>query len=134
VRPEFLGYRSTVAPDDPDDAALAERWTSGLPAEDRLLLAGRTPADLATDAREALLVPDGYLADAALVFGRWPFDVADVRCPVSLWYGERDANAPPRNGRWLAAHLPHATLHLLPGLGHLESLVRSWPAVLDSAS
>jgi hypothetical protein len=25
------------------------------------------------------------------------------------------------------------TLHLLPGLGHLESLVRSWPAVLGSA-
>jgi pimeloyl-ACP methyl ester carboxylesterase len=52
---------------------------------------------------------------------------------VTLWYGERDANAPPRNGRWLAAHLPDATLHLLPGLGHLESLVRSWPAVLGSA-
>ena len=102
VRPDFLAYRARVAPEDPDDAALAERWVAGLPEEDRSLLAARTPADLAADAREALLVPDGYLNDAALVFRRWPFDVAEVRCPVTLWYGERDANAPPRNGRWLA--------------------------------
>jgi pimeloyl-ACP methyl ester carboxylesterase len=134
VRPGFLAYRSGVNPDDPDDAALAERWRGALPAEDGLLLAGRTPADLAADAREALFVPDGYVTDAALVFHRWPFDLADVRCRVTLWYGERDGNAPPRNGRWLAAHLPDATLHLLPGLGHLESLLRSWPNVLRSTN
>lgn len=134
VRPGFLAYRSRVAPDDPDDTALAERWVSGLPDEDRSLLAARTPADLAADAREALLVPDGYLNDAALVFRRWPFEVAEVRCPVTLWYGERDANAPPRNGRWLADRLPDATLQLLPGLGHLESLMRSWPDILRSAA
>jgi pimeloyl-ACP methyl ester carboxylesterase len=99
VRPGFLAYRSRVAPDDPDDAALAERWVSGLPDEDRSLLAARPTTDLAADARAALLVPDGYLNDAALVFHRWPFEVADVGCPVTLWYGERDANAPPRNGR-----------------------------------
>ena len=67
VRPGFVSYRSEVAPEDPDDVALAARWMSALPAEDRMLLAGRTPADLAGDAREALLVPDGYLSDAALV-------------------------------------------------------------------
>ena len=105
-----------------------------LPDEDRSLLAARGPADLAADAREALLVPEGYLNDAVLVFRRWPFEVEDVGCPVTLWYGERDANAPPRNGRWLAGHLPDATLHLLPGLGHLESLLRSWPDVLSSAA
>jgi pimeloyl-ACP methyl ester carboxylesterase len=134
VRPGFLAYRSRMAPDDPDDAALAERWMSGLPAEDRALLALRLPADLAADAREALLVPDGYLHDAALVFHRWAFDVADVRCPVTLWCGGRDAHAPPRNGHWLADRLPHATLHVLPDLGHLETLLRSWPDVLSSAS
>ena len=133
VRPGFLAYRATVDPEDTDDLALADRWTSALPAEDRRVLADRSAADLADDAREALLVPDGYLADAALVFHRWPFDMADVRCPVTLWYGERDANAPMRNGRWLAAHLPDSTLHVLPGLGHLESLVRSWLEVLRSA-
>jgi pimeloyl-ACP methyl ester carboxylesterase len=134
VRPGFLDYRSGVAPDDPDDLALAERWLAPLPHEDRRLLAGRSAGDLAADAREALAVPDGYLSDAALVFRAWGFELADVRCPMTLWYGERDANAPPRNGRWLAERLPRATLHLLPGLGHLESLLRSWPAVLGSAA
>ena len=133
VRPDFLAYRTQVAPEDPDDDALADRWLSALPAEDRVLLAGRSPADLAADAREALLVPDGYLSDAALVFHRWPFEVERIGCPVTLWYGERDANAPPRNGRWLADHLPEATLRVLPGLGHLESLLRSWPEILAGA-
>ncbi len=134
VRPDFLAYRARVAPEDPDDTALAERWVRGLPQEDRSLLAARSPADLAADAREALLVPDGYLNDAALVFRSWPFDLAEVEALVTLWYGERDPNAPPRNGRWLADHLPDATLHVLPGLGHLESLLRTWPDVLSSAA
>jgi pimeloyl-ACP methyl ester carboxylesterase len=78
--------------------------------------------------------PDGYLSDAALVFGHWPFRLEDVRCHVALWYGERDAQAPPRNGEWLAERLTDATLQVKPGLGHLESLVRSWDAVLGSAA
>lgn len=133
VRPDFLAYRSRVGPEDPDDVALADRWVTALPPEDQLLLADRSPADLAADAREALLVPDGYLADAALVFRPWPFEVETIACPTTLWYGERDANAPPRNGRWLADRIPRATLHVLPGLGHLESLLRSWPGILRSA-
>ncbi len=132
VRPGFLDYRSQVAPGDPDDAALAQRWLAPLPPADRRLLAARPVADLAADAREALGVPDGYLTDAALVFHAWEFDVADVRCPMTLWYGERDAQAPPRNGRWLAARLPQATLRVLPRLGHLESLLLSWPSLLAS--
>jgi len=132
VRPEFLAWREALAPDDPDDAALAARWLDSLPPEDRVLVDGPA-ADVAAAAREAIGVPDGYLADAALVFAHWPFRVEDVRCPVTLWYGERDSNAPPRNGTWLADHVPDATLHVLPGLGHLESLVRSWGRILPAA-
>lgn len=132
IRPEFLAWRAGLAPDDPDDAALAARWLDSLPREDRVLVDGPA-ADVAAAAREAIGVPDGYLADAALVFAPWPFRVEDVSCPVTLWYGEHDANAPPRNGTWLADHLPDATLHVLPGLGHLESLVRSWQRILPTA-
>jgi pimeloyl-ACP methyl ester carboxylesterase len=132
VRPDFLAYRARVDPEDPDDVALAARWIGGLPPEDRVLLAGRPAADLAADAREALLVPDGYLADAALVFRPWDFRVDAVRCPVTLWYGERDAQSPPRHGTWLAAALQRATLHVRPGLGHLETLLRSWDEILTS--
>lgn len=130
VRPGFLAYRRQVDPDDPDDEALARRWVEPLPPEDRTLVERAPVAEQAAAAREAIGVPDGYLADAALVFAPWPFDLGDVRCPVTLWYGERDAQSPPRNGAWLAAHLPAAELRVLAGLGHLESLLRSWPEVL----
>lgn len=133
VRPDFLAWRARVAPDDPDDTALATRWLAGLPDEDRVLVDGPA-AGVAAAAREAVGVPEGYLADAALVFAPWPFAVEDVGCPVTLWYGERDANAPPRNGAWLAEHLGDATLTVLPGLGHLESLLRSWDRVLTSVA
>jgi pimeloyl-ACP methyl ester carboxylesterase len=130
VRQDFLAYRATVDPEDPDDRALAERWLAGLPETDRALLADQSETDLAAAAREAVLVPDGYVADAATVFRPWEFRVEDVSCPVTLWYGERDANAPSRNGTWLAGALPRATLHVLPGLGHLETLLRGWDQIL----
>jgi len=133
LRPDFLAWRAGVDPDDPDDVALASRWLASLPPEDRALVDG-PPAEVAAAARDAIGVPDGYLSDAALAFGRWPFRLEDVRCHVALWYGERDAQAPPRNGEWLAERLTDATLQVEPGLGHLESLVRSWDAVLGSAA
>lgn len=133
VSPEFLAWRSSIDPEDADDAGLAERWLASLPPSDRVLLDGPV-TEVAAAAREALLVPDGYLADAALVFAPWSFRVEDVACPVTLWYGERDANAPPRNGAWLAEHLPHATLTVLPGLGHLESLMSTWDRILGTVA
>jgi pimeloyl-ACP methyl ester carboxylesterase len=115
---------------DTDDEALAERWLSSLPPDDRACVEG--PAtEVAAAAREAIGGPEGYVADAALAFGPWPFGLEDIGCRVTTWHGERDPNAPPRNGAWLAEHLTHATRHVLPGLGHLASLVRSWDAVLD---
>jgi pimeloyl-ACP methyl ester carboxylesterase len=131
VAPDFSAYRARVDPDDPDDAALAQRWLSSLPADDRSLLQQDPGFDHAAAAREAVGEPSGYLADAALVFRPWEFRVEDVGCPVSLWYGEHDANAPVRNGRWLHRTLPRATLHEMPGVGHLGSLLTGWPAILD---
>jgi pimeloyl-ACP methyl ester carboxylesterase len=130
VTPDFSTYRARVDPDDPDDDALARRWLSPLPDDDRSLLEQHPDADHAAAAREAVGEPSGYLADAALVFRPWEFRVEDVDCPVSLWYGEHDANAPLRNGRWLHRTLPRATLHELPGVGHLGSLLTGWPAIL----
>jgi pimeloyl-ACP methyl ester carboxylesterase len=130
VTPDFMAYRDRVDPDDPDNEALAERWLGFLPDDDRFLLERGTALDRAAAAREAVGNPSGYLADAAVAFRPWDFRVEDVRCPVSLWYGEHDANAPVRNGRWLAGALPDATLHELPGVGHLGSLLTGWPAIL----
>jgi len=51
--------------------------------------------------------------------GPWDVDLAEIRQPVLLWYGEDDPLCPPEAGRWLAEHLPTATLVLRPGEGHM---------------
>jgi len=56
-------------------------------------------------------------------------DLADVGCPVLLWYGTEDTTAPPSFGVWLAAHLPDATLDVIVGAGHTLVLPR-WPPTL----
>jgi pimeloyl-ACP methyl ester carboxylesterase len=51
--------------------------------------------------------------------------------PVDLWYGSRDATAPPAFGEWWADALPDATLHVFPGEGHLIALTM-WTAILEA--
>jgi pimeloyl-ACP methyl ester carboxylesterase len=50
--------------------------------------------------------------------GKWDVDLARVRCPVLLWYGEEDRFASMANGEWLRAHLADARLVRRPGEGH----------------
>jgi pimeloyl-ACP methyl ester carboxylesterase len=128
--PGFAEYVAGLGPHDPDDAALADRFTAGLPEQDaELLRAATTTADLATSVREALAGPEGYLRDAALTFRPWAFDVTTVRCPTWLWYGEEDQRSRP-GGDWLAARIPGARLQVVPGATHLATLLRSWDSIL----
>jgi pimeloyl-ACP methyl ester carboxylesterase len=128
--PEFAEYVAGLAPDDSDDAALADRFTAGLPAQDAdLLRSVTTTADLAASVREALARPEGYLRDAALTFRPWDFDVTAVRCPTWLWYGEEDQRARP-GGDWLASRIPGARLEVVPGATHLATLLSSWESIL----
>jgi valacyclovir hydrolase len=43
---------------------------------------------------------------------------AEVRCPVLIINGENDHTNPPAAGQRLAATIPQATLHTVPGVGH----------------
>jgi pimeloyl-ACP methyl ester carboxylesterase len=130
--PGFAEYVAELGPDDADDAALVDRFTVGLPAQDAELLRSMTStADLATSVREALARPEGYLRDAALTFRPWAFDVTAVRCPTWLWYGEEDQRARP-GGDWLAARIPGVRLQVVPGATHLATLLRSWDSILTS--
>ena len=130
ARPEFASFVSSVAPDDPDDAAHASRWRTMLPGDDAALLAPMADADVAASVREALAQHDGFLHDAAVTFRPWAFRLEDVTCPTTLWYGERDTNAPPTNGAELAARLTHATLRLRDTT-HLATLLAGWEAILS---
>ena len=83
MRPEFMEWRAKIDPDDEDDAALAARFLAELPAADAALLREFDDEFVGYLAFEALVKPEGYLRDAALLFRAWDFDAADVRCPTS---------------------------------------------------
>ena len=54
-----------------------------------------------------------WLARELAYLGRpWGFELADVRAPVSIWWGERDDVCPPSIARVYEERLPNATLRL----------------------
>ncbi len=129
-RPEFAEWVAGVAPEDPDDTALAARWRDGLPSADAALLAALPDHDVAAAAREALAQHDGYLRDAALAFRDWDRGPEDVACPTHLWYGELDTAAPLAEGEQLARRIPGARLVVRPGTTHLSTLMAHWHDIL----
>ncbi|MFL5964819.1 MAG: alpha/beta fold hydrolase [Gaiellaceae bacterium] len=74
-----------------------------------------------------------WLARELAYLGRpWGFDLADVRAPVTLWWGERDTVCPPSIGRDYERRLPNASLHLVDGTHQL--LFSRWPEILQDVS
>jgi pimeloyl-ACP methyl ester carboxylesterase len=130
MRPEFERFVARMAPNDPDDAALARRWTEGMHPQDVHLLSALDTADLAASIREALACSDGYLRDAAVTFRAWEVRPEQVACRTWLWYGDQDPNVSLRNGRWLADHLPHPVLAVREKQAHLGPLIGYWDQIL----
>jgi pimeloyl-ACP methyl ester carboxylesterase len=70
-----------------------------------------------------------WLARELAYLGRpWGFDVADVRAPVTLWWGERDYVCPPSIAEEYARRLPFATLRIVDGTHQL--LFSRWREIL----
>ncbi|MCI3153602.1 MULTISPECIES: alpha/beta fold hydrolase [Streptomyces] len=59
----------------------------------------------------------GYARDTLLAMGRWPFALEDITVPVDVWYGDLDTSHSPDHGRRLAARIPGARRHTVPGAG-----------------
>jgi pimeloyl-ACP methyl ester carboxylesterase len=125
-----------VAPDEPvqevaelvsEANQLAARFT-GLDAES--FVAQRPPTErffhdhpeyvdaFIADLRRAVARPDGYVRDNLSWEGDWDVSLADLVAPVDLIYGDADQMVTIDHGQRLAAVIPHAKLHVLPGVGH----------------
>ena len=63
----------------------------------------------------------------------WGFDPRDVKVPVVIWQGGLDKNVPPQHGKWLAAHIPDSTLHLIEDESHIGLYVNYEDQILESA-
>jgi pimeloyl-ACP methyl ester carboxylesterase len=130
-RDEFATWAASMRVTDPDDRAVADRWTGALPEADAALVRLAPDADIAAAAREALATHEGYLRDAALAFRPWAVEVAQVRCATWLWYGGADERALP-GADWFAAQIPHATVTVRPGVTHWATLAVYWDEILET--
>jgi len=61
---------------------------------------------------------DGWIDDDIAFTKPWGFDVESISVPVYLTYGRADNLVPAAHGDWLAAHIPHAEVHVTD-VGHL---------------
>jgi pimeloyl-ACP methyl ester carboxylesterase len=74
-----------------------------------------------------------WLARELAYLGRpWGFELADVRAPVTLWWGEHDVVCPPSIARVFAARLPSATLRLTDDTHQI--LFSRWREILADAA
>jgi pimeloyl-ACP methyl ester carboxylesterase len=74
-----------------------------------------------------------WLARELAYLGRpWPFDLAAVQAPVTIWCGERDYVCPPSIGRDYERRLPNATLRLVDDTHQL--LFSRWREILEDVA
>lgn len=107
-----------------DDAAL-QRRLKGRPEADRRVLERPELRELSfgAPAHDALRQGMGIFVYEMGLYGRpLGFDLSQVRVPVRVWHGLRDANVPVDIARYVAAQVPGATLHIEPEAAHLFAL------------
>jgi pimeloyl-ACP methyl ester carboxylesterase len=69
-------------------------------------------------------VATGCAQDIGRVYRPWGFEIEDITTPVHVWYGDADERISRELIDYKIARLPHAELHLTPGIGHLHLLDR----------
>lgn len=104
-----------------DGASVKVAMASLLPAADLAYLSDAVADELAAQVAWSLANGIWGWFDDDLAFTRpWGFDLAAIAKPVTILQGSDDLMVPFAHGRWLAAHLPGATAHLVTGEGHLS--------------
>ncbi len=113
---------------------VAEGLGDLISAADKAAATGEFADYLAASFRAAVRTGIAGWRDDDLAFvSDWGFTMgeAGAGAPVAVWQGDQDMMVPCAHGAWLAAHVPGAEAHLLPGEGHLTLGVTSFGAILD---
>ncbi|HUB22842.1 MAG TPA: alpha/beta hydrolase [Streptosporangiaceae bacterium] len=107
---------------------------------DRAVLTGGFADHIAAGVRASVSTGIAGWRDDDLAFvADWGFSLSgegklpggEGKLPVAVWQGDQDRMVPYAHGQWLAANIPGARAHLLPGEGHLTIGVSGLGVILD---
>jgi pimeloyl-ACP methyl ester carboxylesterase len=99
---------------------------------DAAVLTGEFADSLAAGLRSAVSNGVAGWRDDDLAFAAdWGFWPDAHSAPIAIWQGDQDNMVPFAHGRWLAARIPGARVHLEPGAGHLTMTVTAIDRILD---
>jgi len=113
------------------NARLLRAAMRSFPPADRSILTEWGPPDLALAfVREAVRQgTQGCVQDYRIFGDPWGFALEEIKVPVQIWEGSDDRTGPPGYRAFLQAHIPHATVTVVPGEGHLSLLPHQAPAI-----
>lgn len=116
---EFVNQAAaTMANATPD--LIAEAFGDLVTAPDKAAMTGDFASFMCESTKAAISTGiAGWRDDDLAIIADWGFAVADITIAVAVWQGDADAMVPFAHGAWLAASIPGAKSHLLPGHGHL---------------
>ncbi len=113
-------------------AGIVTSLGSILPDVDRAVLTDEFGEDMASSFHEALRIGvDGWLDDDLAFAKPWGFDLNELSIPTMIWQGSADLMVPFAHGQWLSSQLPHASVHLEAGEGHLSIGLGALGRMLD---
>jgi pimeloyl-ACP methyl ester carboxylesterase len=124
---ESAGFSEVTGP------AVAQALGGLIDDADRAVLTGAYADHLAAGLRAALAGGIAGWRDDDLAFvADWGFPLTGPdKFPAAIWQGDQDRMVPFAHGQWLAANIPGARAHLLPGEGHLTISISGLGRVLD---
>jgi pimeloyl-ACP methyl ester carboxylesterase len=86
---------------------------------------------LLTSFREGLRASaKGPTTDARVYGEPWPFTLADIKTPVSIWHGTYDTQVPVSIGRHYAKFIPNARATFPDGDGHVSIITNYIEAII----
>jgi pimeloyl-ACP methyl ester carboxylesterase len=129
--PRLAATAMTITIVNASNKRLLREVMRSVPPVDRTVLREWGPADQALAfVREGTRQGTaGCVLDYQIFGDPWGFSLEEIMVPVQIWEGSDDSTGPPGYREFLKRHIPHATLTVVPGEGHLSLLPHQAPAI-----